>query len=144
MSSEISPPDKIWIITQEPSESTPDKTPVSSPTRGGGATRGGGDTGGFLGSKETTEEIVISKKQGELVIVKRQVEVTKLQKEMRGFIQAMRQMLDEAESPNSKMQLDEVELSVEINGEGNIGLMGIGGAKAGSKGGMTFKFKRRQ
>ncbi|MDJ0677341.1 MAG: hypothetical protein QNJ36_18500 [Calothrix sp. MO_167.B42] len=142
MTSEISPPDKIWIITQEPSETTTDETTTDEKPVGG-ATRGSGDTGGLLGSTETTEEIVISKKQGELVIVKRQVEVTKLQQEMRGFIQAMRQMLDEAESPNSKMQLDEVELSVEINGEGNIGLMGIGGAKAGGKGGMTFKFKRR-
>ncbi|WP_269321119.1 Pepco domain-containing protein [Fischerella sp. PCC 9605] len=39
---------------------------------------------------------------------------------MKGFLQAMREMLDEAEQPNSKMQLDEVELSVEINGEGKI------------------------
>ncbi len=138
MASEISPPDKIWIITEEPSEtSTTDETPV------GGATRSSGDVGGLLGSKETIEEIVVRKGQEELVIVKRQVEVTKLQKEMRGFIQAMQQMLDEAEPPNSKMRLDEVELSVEINGEGNIGLMGIGGAKAGGKGGMTLKFKRK-
>jgi len=143
MSSEISPPDKIWIITQEPFESTPDET-THDETPIGGVPRGSGDTGSLIGGTETTEEIAISKRQGELVIVKRQVEVTKLQKEMRGFIQAMRQMLDEAESPNSKMQLDEVELSVEINGEGNIGLMGIGGAKAGGKGGMTFKFKRKQ
>ena len=54
----------------------------------------------------------------------------------------MREMLDEAEPPDSKMCLDEVELSVEINGEGQVSLFGVGG-KAGGKGGMTFKFKRK-
>ncbi|WP_155960650.1 Pepco domain-containing protein [Fischerella sp. PCC 9605] len=34
-------------------------------------------------------------------------------------------------------------LSVEINGEGKISLLGIGSAKAGGKGAMTFKFKRK-
>ncbi|MDJ0697752.1 hypothetical protein [Mastigocoleus sp. MO_188.B34] len=41
------------------------------------------------------------------------------------------------------MQLDEVELSVEINGEGQISLFGIGGVKAGGRGAMTFTFKRK-
>ena len=63
---------------------------------------------------------------------------------MRAFLKAMREMLDEAEQPNSKMQLDEVELSVEINGEGEIGLLGMAGVKAGGKGAMTFKFKRNK
>ncbi len=61
---------------------------------------------------------------------------------MKGFLQAMREMLDEADPPDSKMRLDEVELSVEINGEGQVSLFGVGG-KAGGKGGMTFKFKRK-
>ena len=126
MQSEISTPDAIWIITEE---STP------------GGSRGGADTGGVLGGAD--EEIVVSKRQGEVVITKRKVEVSKLKGEMRKFLQAMRETLDEAETPNSKMQLDEVELSVEINGEGQISLFGIGGGKAGGKGAMTFKFKRK-
>ena len=117
MQSEISTPDAIWIITEE---STP------------GGSRGSADTGGVLGGPD--DEIVISK---------RKVEVSKLKGEMRKFLQAMRETLDEAETPNSKMQLDEVELSVEINGEGQISLFGIGGGKAGGKGAMTFKFKRK-
>ena len=40
------------------------------------------------------------------------------------------------------MELDEIELSVEINGEGQVSLLGSG-AKAGSKGTMTLKFKMK-
>ncbi len=36
-------------------------------------------------------------------------------------------MLDEAEPTDSKMRLEEVELSVEINGEGQVSLLGVGG-----------------
>lgn len=132
MSSTISTQDGIWIITEEVSE-------TSSP----GGSRGSGDVGGLLGSTETTEEIVVKKRQGEVVITKRKVEVNKLKGEMRKFLQAMSETLDEAENVNSKMQLDEVELSIEINGEGQISLLGIGGGKAGGKGAMTFKFKRK-
>jgi hypothetical protein len=38
------------------------------------------------------------------------------------------------------MELDEIELSVEINGEGQLSLLGSGG-KVGGKGAMTLKFK---
>ena len=40
------------------------------------------------------------------------------------------------------MELDEVEISVEINGQGEVSLMGIGG-QAGATGAMTLKFKRK-
>ncbi len=129
MQSENSTPDSIWIITEE--ASTPD------------GSRGGADTGGVIGGTETTEEIVVTKRQGEVVITKRKVKVSKLKSQMKDFLQAMSETLDEAENVNSKMQLDEVELSVEINGEGQISLLGIGGGKAGGKGAMTFKFKRK-
>ena len=126
MSEAIPTPEKIWIITGEAYAQEP-KTGARDSTR---------DIGGLLGS-ETPEEIE------EVVARERKpVEVEKLKREMKGFLQAMREMLDEAEPPDSKMCLDEVTLSVEINGEGQISLFGIGG-KAGGKGGMTFKFKRK-
>ena len=126
MSEAIPTPEKIWIITGE--NSTP-KTRIQqdSVTRGGSR-----DTGGLLGS-DPNENSESNRKS---------VDVDKLKREMKGFLQAMREMLDEADPPDSKMQLDEVELSVEINGEGQISLFGVGG-KAGGKGGMTFKFKRK-
>ncbi|BAZ00043.1 hypothetical protein NIES37_40260 [Tolypothrix tenuis PCC 7101] len=144
MSAEDSTPKAIWIITEEVAETsnTTAETVTDSVTRSGGA-RSSSDTGGRLGRIQTTEEIVFSQKKGELVITRRKVEVTQLKQEMQGFLQAMREVLDEADQPNSKIQLDEVELSVEINAEGKISLFGIGGGKAGGKGAMTFKFKRK-
>jgi hypothetical protein len=138
MSAENSTPKAIWIITEETAETL---STTSETFRNTGA-RSSGDRGGLLGV-ETTEEIVVSRKKDEIVITRHKVEVTKLKQEMKGFLQAMREMLDEADQPDSKMQLDEVELSVEVNGEGQISLFGIGGGKAGGKGAMTFKFKRK-
>ncbi|MDZ7959872.1 MAG: hypothetical protein RMY34_18650 [Aulosira sp. DedQUE10] len=143
MSAEDSTPNAIWIVTEEVAQTSNTTTEtVTDVTRSIGA-RSSGDIGGRLGGIQTTEEITVSQKKGELVITRRKVEVSQLKQEMKGFLQAMREMLDEAEEPNSKMQLDEVELSVEINGEGQISLFGIGGGKAGGKGAMTFKFKRK-
>ena len=119
MSETIPTPKKIWIITGKTSGDR--DTSV--------------DTGGVLrGEPRQAPETVSGERKA--------VEVEKLKREMKGFLQAMREMLDEAEPPDSKMQLDEVELSVEINGEGQVSLFGVGG-KAGGKGGMTFKFKRK-
>ena len=117
-------PKHIWVITGET---------VSVDT----GSRGGRDIGGLIGRDDKLVEM-----QVEVVDAAKAVEVEKLQREMKGFLQAMREILDEADSPSSKMQLDEVELSVEINGEGQVKLFGIGG-KAGGKGAMTLKFKRR-
>ena len=125
MSEEIPTPEKIWIITGE--------THAQEITSG--ARDSSRDTGGLLGNEtaEVTEVVTTERKA---------VEVEKLKQEMKGFLQAMREMLDEADPPDSKMGLDEVELSVEINGSGQVSLFGVGG-KAGGKGGMTFKFKRK-
>ncbi|BAY20365.1 hypothetical protein NIES2100_01060 [Calothrix sp. NIES-2100] len=144
MSAENPTPKAIWIITEEVAETsnTTTETYTDTITRGGDRS-GTNDIGPLIGGVQTKEEIVISQQKGELVITRRKVEVTKLKQEMKGFLQAMREMLDEAEEPNSKMQLDEVELSVEINGEGQVSLFGLGGGKAGGKGAMTFKFKRK-
>ncbi len=119
-------PKTIWVVTEE--------TPTISVPAGA---RSSGDTGGLLANDKKPVEV-----QVEVVETAQPVEVEKLKQEMKGFLQAMREILDEADSPNSKMQLDEVELSVEINGEGQVRLFGVGG-KAGGKGAMTLKFKRR-
>ncbi|ARV58656.1 hypothetical protein BZZ01_08400 [Nostocales cyanobacterium HT-58-2] len=123
MSAEIPTPEKIWIIVKETSE-----TEITT------GSRSGRDIGGRLG--ETTEVKVTEE------VKHKAVEVTKLKQEMQGFLQAMKEILDEADQASSKIQLDEVQLSVEINGEGKISLFGVGG-KAGGKGAMTFKFKRK-
>ncbi len=156
--SEIPTPENIWIITEETSsiiaqednQSSRDATrdmvgsiEASLPSQHSRSSRNGSrDVRGIIGGD--TKEIVIKRDKEGIAIVKRKaVQVAKLKQEMKSFMQAMREMLDEAEDTNSKIQLDEVELSVEINGEGQISLFGIGGGKAGGKGAMTFKFKRK-
>ena len=71
------------------------------------------------------------------------VKAEQLKREMSEFLDAMQEVLELAERPKSKMQLDEIELSIEINGEGKVSLLGTGG-KVGGKGGMTLKFKRKE
>lgn len=123
MTEDIATPSKIWIIT---GESDLQKTPTGA--------RSSSDIGGRLGEQERSPEVAATERS--------QVDVSKLKLEMQGFLKAMREMLDEADPPSAKIRLDEVELSVEINGEGQVSLFGIGG-KAGGKGAMTFKFKRK-
>ena len=123
MTEDIATPSKIWIIT---GESDRQETPTGG--------RSSSDIGGRLGEKEKSPEVAATERS--------QVDVSKLKLEMQGFLKAMREMLDEADPPSAKIRLDEVELSVEINGEGQVSLFGIGG-KAGGKGAMTFKFKRK-
>jgi hypothetical protein len=44
---------------------------------------------------------------------------------MQGFLQAMKEILEEADQPSAKIQLDEVQLSVEINGEGKVSYLAL-------------------
>jgi hypothetical protein len=123
MTEDIATPSKIWIIT---GESDRQKTPTGG--------RSSSDIGGHIGEQKKSAEVAATERS--------QVDVSKLKLEMQGFLKAMREMLDEADPPSAKIRLDEVELSVEINGEGQVSLFGVGG-KAGGKGAMTFKFKRK-
>ena len=72
------------------------------------------------------------------------VSTQKLEAEMSRFVKIVSKLFSHAEeqvNPQSGLQLDEIEVSVEINGEGEVKLLGTGG-KAGMKGGITLKFKR--
>ncbi|MHC5611857.1 MAG: Pepco domain-containing protein [Nostoc sp.] len=73
-----------------------------------------------------------------------EISVDKLEQEMGRFLHIVHRLFQRAEQEADKksgMQLDEIELSVEINGEGKVSLIGSG-AKAGGKGAITLKFKR--
>lgn len=74
----------------------------------------------------------------------KEITVEKLEQEMTHFLQVVGRLFNRAEQEAAKkpgMQLDEIELSVEISGEGKVMLMGTG-AKAAGKGAITLKFKR--
>jgi hypothetical protein len=78
-----------------------------------------------------------------------QVDAEKLEQEMSRFLLVVDKVFTRAEEQTqvktgkkSGMQLDEIELTVEINGEGQVKLLGSG-AKAGGKGGIKLTFKRK-
>ena len=80
--------------------------------------------------------------------VKQKVEVSveKLEQEMSSFLQVVGRLFKRAEQESYQkpgMQLNEIELSIEINGEGQVSLIGTG-AKAGGKGAIILKFKRAE
>ncbi len=71
------------------------------------------------------------------------VPAEKLEQGMAEFVQVMGRVLQHVKQSTHQlagMTLDEIELSVEVNTEGQVSLLGTGG-KAGTKGAMTLKFK---
>ncbi len=68
------------------------------------------------------------------------VDAAALKSQMSGLLKVVGGLFEEAEQQTG-MQLNEVTLSVEINGEGQVSLVGTGG-KLGNKGGITLKFTR--
>lgn len=114
----------IWIITDETPAAAYDsgaKTPV--------------DIGAHY-------HVSPEREPGEAVRGRTLVKAEQLKREMSEFLDAMQEVLEQAERPKSKMRLEEIEISIEINGEGQVSLLGTGG-KVGGKGGMTLKFKRK-
>jgi len=122
-------PDTIWIITE-----TSEIPVTEEPT---GAKDGTGDAGGSLDqTQQPTSQTPVSRRRGV------PVSAQKLKQEMAKFVQVVGEVFSQAEQLRTGMQLDEIDLSVEINSEGKVSLFGVGG-KAGGKGAMTLKFKRR-
>ncbi|NJN91112.1 MAG: hypothetical protein HC833_18265 [Leptolyngbyaceae cyanobacterium RM1_406_9] len=72
------------------------------------------------------------------------VPVEKLEKGVADFLDTMGRVLKQAQAKAQEiggMELDEIELSVEVNGEGQLSLLGSG-TKVGGSGALTLKFKR--
>jgi hypothetical protein len=71
-----------------------------------------------------------------------QVSAQTLQQNMTEFLSVVESAFEKAEQSQVKMQLEEVELVVEVNGKGQVSLLGTGG-ELGGKGAITLKFKRK-
>ncbi|MEH1769094.1 MAG: hypothetical protein V7L27_31710 [Nostoc sp.] len=128
--SETPQDDRIWIVTDEvPQISIPDGAKGVSINRGSWG-------------EETIRESTGSKEVGDAVKVSAQT----LEQNMTHFLKVVGSLFSQAEQQakvNSKMQLDEIELSVEISADGEVKLIGSG-VKAGSKGAIKLKFKRQE
>ena len=94
-----------------------------------------------FGTEASTNSTNLAESKG---IGQFEVKVETLEVEMAHLIDVVERLLIRAENKNnSEITLDEIELSVEINGEGKISLLG-NGAQAGGKGAIKLKFKRQQ
>ncbi len=72
------------------------------------------------------------------------IPIETIEKEMDGLVEVVNGFFERSQvqaTKNKGMILDEIELAVEINGEGKIGIIG-NGAKVGAKGAIKLKFKR--
>ncbi len=118
----------IWIITSETS---------SQETTSEEITRGSKSGGRGYSYDDPVEDAARMRQIRE----QHWVEAEELQSNMNQFLEVLGQTFDQAEQSYSKIQLDEIELTVEINGKGQVGLLGTGG-EVGGKGAIKLKFKR--
>jgi hypothetical protein len=115
--------DVVWIVIDKPAQ--------EEIQQGG---RSGGGTGNPYLTPDTAEPEVRHQIP---------VKAEKLEQGVSEFLQVMGQVMRNAKNSAGElgaMELDEIELTVEVNGEGRLSLLGNGG-KMGGKGAMTLKFK---
>ena len=113
----------LWIITDTIAE-------VEEVEEG----KGGLDIGGNYNDLPTSDDR--SSRQ------RSYISAEDLQQNLGEFIEVVEVSFDRAESSKSKLQLEEIELSIEISGNGKVSLLGIGG-EAAAKGAVKLKFKRK-
>ncbi len=106
----------IWIVTDENVTTKGEKTAI--------------DSGANYESESGNER------------KRSRISAENLKQNMKEFLDVVEEAFDSVENPESGMRLEEAELSVEINGKGQINLLGTGG-EAGAKGAILLKFKRR-
>lgn len=74
------------------------------------------------------------------------VSAEKLEQGMVDFVGVVGKVLQQAKERTGELtglELNEIEIQVEVNGEGQLSLLGSGG-KLGMKGAMTLKFKTKK
>ena len=126
----MSSPTDLYIITQvEETEAT--TAPFDGQRDGRTDTGGGWDEP----KRSATEELIQTLRRKRVPL-----DAHALKSQMQGMIAIINDLFEQAE-PSGGLQLNEVELSVEINAEGQVSLVGNGG-KLGNTGGITLKFTR--
>lgn len=97
------------------------------------------DIGGGFGLPETTERIT----EAVRTVTRRKrvsLDAQALKVQVESMLAIMNDVFTQADA-HTGLRLDEVELSVEINVEGQLSIVGNGG-KLGNTGGMKLKFSR--
>ncbi len=70
------------------------------------------------------------------------VSVSRLKQNVGEFLDVIQEAFSRAENTVNGIELSELECSIEINGKGQIGILGTGG-EAGAKGAIKLKFVRK-
>jgi len=99
--------------------------------------RSGEDVGGGFGEPELVETVKTIAKRKRVSL-----DAQALKAQISSMLGIMDDVFSEARA-RTGLQLDEVTLSVEINAEGKLSIVGNGGS-LGNTGGMTLKFTRPQ
>ncbi|MEM9007980.1 MAG: hypothetical protein AAGE59_31275 [Cyanobacteria bacterium P01_F01_bin.86] len=99
--------------------------------------RAGEDVGGGFGEPELVETVKALAKRKRISL-----DAQALKAQISSMLAILDDVFIEA-GARTGLRLDEVELSVEINAEGQISIVGNGG-KLGNTGGMTLRFTRPQ
>lgn len=118
---------QLYVITTETLETIPTRTDTP---RG---SRSSDDIGGGFGPPAAEQITQLIRKRVPL-------DAAALKTQMNGLISVVGDIFAQADAQTG-MQLSEVELSVEINGEGKVSIVGNGG-KIANTGGITLKFTR--
>ncbi len=121
---------QLYIIADV--QETEDAPPIE------GRRDGGIDTGGGWGqgTRRGPADVITQSLKRKRVPLDAQA----LKTQMQGMLAVVNDLFDQA-TTDTGLQLNEVELSVEINAEGQLSLVGNGG-KLGNSGGITLKFVR--
>ena len=127
----------LWMITETPS-------PISSE----GEKPGGSYRGGVIGGQEQAVE---TQEAGKVPIA-----IGKLQKNLSQFLSVVGDLFIEAEQQaqiaqpevnqeaNPGIKLDQIEFSVAVNGEGEVGFWGLAQGKVGGATQIKLTFKRKE
>ncbi|GAB4475964.1 MAG: hypothetical protein OHK0037_37410 [Elainellaceae cyanobacterium] len=115
--------DVIWVITEAPAS----PNAQTDGQRGGWGSNPYGEPG-FAGRTQRTP-----------------VSTDTLEQNMSSFLSRMGRVLSRARQSAAEvagMELEEIVLSVEVSGEGQVNLLGTG-ARVGTSGGMTLTFRAK-
>ena len=124
----------IRVVTYTPPEAKPEPESIK-----GGKNAVGGAV--FLDIEVPEETPPPAEKTGRAKV--REVPVATLEREMGRLIDVVERLVNRSpDRPKSGMQLEEIELSVEVDGRGKVSLIGSG-LDIGGKGAVKLKFKRK-
>ena len=126
---------KLWVIADaELSEGTEAEI-VEGDSKDPEGRRSGADTGGGFGSNPVVEVLKGVSRRRRVPL-----DAKAIKSQMKGLLTIVDDLFEQATTETS-LELSEVEITVEINAEGQVSLVGNGG-KLSNTGGITLKFVR--